>query len=488
MLFLLQQKTRMAPLLMIALFLMYVVEASVAAAQSFTSTSLSDTIGAYPIGALVQGTDGNLYGPGFYGGLFQKSTGLTLGTLFRLSPAGTLSLIHDFHFAEGSQPTGLVLETNGNLYGTTASGGANPCGTGGGCGTVFAFTSGGTLKTLYSFSSTGVEGVDPVGGLTIGPDGSTLYGTAQQGGTPGCGTIFKITPTGTPTVLHTFDCNDGAYPIAPLVLGTNGNLYGTTQAGGLSGTGSAGAGTVFEITSGGTFTTIHNFNFADGAVPMGALEQAADGNFYGVTYQGGSHSEGTFFVISPGGRTFQTLYNFTGGSDGGTPGTGLVLGADGNFYGTTSGSGQNGMYGTVFKITPAGFPTTLHTFDGTDGGNFPTLMQHTNGTFYGTTRQFGANNNCPPVNGCGTVFSLSTDLGPFVTAVPSRRGTGARVLILGQGFTGATKVTFNGVTAQFTINSDTEITTFVPSGASKGFIQVTTPSGMLTSKVMFIVG
>jgi uncharacterized repeat protein (TIGR03803 family) len=166
----------------------------------------------------------------------------------------------------------------------------------------------------------------------------------------------------------------------------------------------------------------------------------------------------------------------------------LVLGADGNFYGTTSGSGQNGQYGTLFEITASGILTTLHTFDGADGGNYPTLMQDTNGIFYGTTSEFGANNNCPPINGCGTVFSLSTGLGPFVTTVPTRHGIGARVLILGQGLTGATSVTFNGVPAQFTVNSDTEITTSVPAGATTGYVKVTTPSGTLSTKVIFVVG
>jgi uncharacterized repeat protein (TIGR03803 family) len=462
-----------------ALFVVCLVAAG-ASAQTFTTlSSLSDKFGAYPVGPLVQGIDGNLYGAGFYGGYKQD------GTVFRITPEGALSLVHYFHFAnDGSAPTGLVLETNGNLYGTTLAGGANPCGSGEGCGTVFGFTSAGTLFTLDNFSASGPAGSNPEGGLTLGPDGSTFYGTTSEGWVASneFGTVFKITPTGTLTVLHAFDNTDGAYPAGALVVGTNGNLYGTTSTGG-----SDGAGTVFEITPEGTLTTLHAFNETDGSDPNGGLVQAADGNFYGTTYEGGRYGEGTVFVISPGGRVFQTLYDFTGGSDGGTP-TALVLGADGNLYGATSGDGQGDSYGTLFEITPAGVLTTLHTFDGTDGGNLPTLMQHTNGTFYGTTREFGANKNCPPANGCGTVFSLSTGLGPFITAVPPRRGIGARVLILGQGLTGATSVTFNGVSASFTVNSDTEITTFVPAGATHGNIQVTTPTGTLSTKVIFVVG
>jgi len=292
-----------------------------------------------------------------------------------------------------------------------------------------------------------------------------------------CGEVYKITPKGTFNVLLNFDCISGIDPNDPLVLGTNGNFYGTTQLGG--GGGSQALGDVFEISpSGGTYTILHNFNEQDGRTPEGALVQGADGNFYGTTLLGGAFDGGVVFLISPDGRTFRTLYNF--GENGGTAAqpTGLVLGSDGNLYGATNGS--------IFEITPAGVLTTLHTFERNEVAGVVTLMQHTNGTFYGTTSQSGANNNCPPSNGCGTVFSLSTGLGPFVTAVPPRRGIGARVLLLGQGFTGATSVTFNGVPATFSVNSDTEITTF-PVGATKGYIHVTTPKGTLSTKVIFIV-
>lgn len=463
----------------ISLSLFAICLAAIAAsAQTFTTLSnLSDTFGASPSAPLVQGIDGNLYGSGFYGGLKQD------GTVFRVTPGGTLSLVHYFHGADGKNATGLALETNGNLYGTTANGGTNSCGSQVVCGNVFGFTSKGTIFTLHNFGTVADDSQNPLGGLTLGPDGS-FYGTAEFTGS-GCGSVFKITPTGTLTVLHTFDCVEGVSPAAPLLLGTNGNFYGTTQTGGQ---GPQPEGTVFKITSGGTITTLHNFNATDGGYPAGALVEGADGNFYGVTTSGGSPGFGTVFVISPDGNTFHTLYNFNGQADGISP-TALVLGADGNFYGATSAPVGVESNATLFEITPAGVLTTLHTFDGTrDMGVVVTLMQHTNGTFYGTTSQLGANNNCPPSNGCGTVFSLSTGLGPFVTAVPPRRGIGAKVLLLGQSFTGATSVTFNGVSAAFTVNSDTEITTTVPAGATKGFVQVTTPSGTLSTKVIFLIG
>lgn len=177
------------------------------------------------------------------------------------------------------------------------------------------------------------------------------------------------------------------------------------------------------------------------------------------------------------------MYDFaTGCLQGSNPDTGLVLGADGNFYGGASGIGvdiSSGEDAILFEMTPKGVLTTLDNF------GYPTdltLMQATNGTFYGTTTfQFEGNHPA-------TIFSLSTGLGPFVATVPPSRGIGARVIILGQGLTGAASVSFNGVTAQFTVNSDTEISTFVPVGAKTGYVQVTTPTGTLSTKVVFVVG
>jgi uncharacterized repeat protein (TIGR03803 family) len=229
------------------------------------------------------------------------------------------------------------------------------------------------------------------------------------------------------TTLHSFGQTDGAYPTATLVQGTDGNLYGTTQGGGANLSciigGILGCGTVFKITPSGTLTTIYNFcsqsNCTDGASPFyPALVQGPDGNFYGTTLQGGANSNGscvvsgnegsgcgTVFKITPGGR-LTTLYNFCSQSnctDGSNPAGGLVLGTDGNFYGTTggytNGGGANGL-GTVFKITPGGTLTTLHSFDGADGVQPGTLVQGTNGNFYGTTNTGGA-------NAVGTVFSIT---------------------------------------------------------------------------------
>src|SRR5208283_1489337 len=291
----------------LALFVMCF--AAIVAAPAQTFTTLDTGVSSY--GPLVQGIDGNLYGSGSVG---------SSEAVFRMTPEGTVSTLYTFEGLDGRYPTGLVLETNGNLYGTTERGGAaSPtCSQSQGCGTVFGFTSAGVRFTLHSFN--GVDGINPKGGLTLGPDGSTLYGTTSGNTAKGAsgalyGTVFKITPNGSFTLLHTFDKSDGAYPVGPLVLGSNGNLYGTTTSYGTNL-----GGTLFEITPAGTFTTLHNFNpITDGTGSMGGLVLADDGNFYGTTLQGGAHGDGTVFYISPGGLVFHTLYNFTGGSDAGFP-------------------------------------------------------------------------------------------------------------------------------------------------------------------------
>ena len=290
-----------------------------------------------------------------------------------------------------------------------------------------------------------------------------------------------MTPAGTLTDLHEFDFTDGWDPKdTPLIQATDGDFYGTTAGGGSHTCPSPaiGCGTVFKITPGGAFATLHNFDGGDGSIPFAGVIQAADGSLYGTTNQGGAHGDGTVFKITLGG-TLTTLHSFDG-TDGSGPFGVLVQGTDGNFYGTTNAGGANGD-GTVFEITPAGTLTTLHDFDGTDGAGAQSgLLQATNGTFYGNTFGGGA-------NGDGTVFSLSTGLGPFVTFLPAARPVGGLVEILGQGFTGATGVSFNGTTAAFTVESDTYLTATVPAGATTGSVTMATPSGTLTSNKIFRV-
>jgi uncharacterized repeat protein (TIGR03803 family) len=236
-----------------------------------------------------------------------------------------------------------------------------------------------TFTTVSSFDYT--DGFVPIWGLAQGTNGD-LYGTTFGGGCgvqsqgEGCGTVFKITPGGKLTSLYTFcsqggnACTDGIFPTAGLVQGADGKFYGTTPLGG-SGYGNNG-GTVFSITANGKLTTLYSFcsqggqYCTDGDQPPAAPVQGADGNFYGTTTGGGANDWGTVFKITPGGKV-TTLYSFCsqGGQcpDGLSPAAGLVLGSDGKFYGTTYGGGANGNAGTVFSITASGALTTLYSFD-----------------------------------------------------------------------------------------------------------------------------
>ena len=409
--------------------------------------------------------------------------------------------------------TALVAGTDGNFYGTTGGGGAynNASQCPSGCGTVFKITPAGALKTLYSFcAQTNCPDGSGPNALVLGSDGN-FYGTSANGGTStacgvyGCGTVFKITPQGAFTSLHSFDVTDGDSITAPLMQAADGNFYGVAQA-----DGPLLYGTVFRITPKGKLTTIYSFgaqpNFADGANPWARLVQAANGHLYGVTLNGGANCQnpsapsfcGTVFEVSLAGA-FSVLHSFcqqTSCPDGAAPLPGLIQGSDGNLYGTTfvGGTGTNCSpafpfgpgCGTVFQITPSGTLTTLHDFDGTDGGPFiQGLVQGTNGTFYGGTGQGGTSSACS--GGCGTIFSLSVGLEPFVETLPTSGTFRHAVKILGTNLTEATCVRFNLREAPFKVVSPTEIDTIVPPGARTGFVTVTTPGGTLKSNVKFQV-
>ncbi len=473
-----------------------------------------------PYAGLVQGTDGNLYGTTVEGETCVVSTGANCGTVFSITTSGTLTNLYTFcsksDCADGVLPlAGLVLATDGNLYGTTFNGGASgsSCPYYDGCGTVFKITETGTLTTLYSFCSQSgcADGEGPQGALTQATDGS-FYGTTLSGGAYGSGTVFKITSTGTLTTLYSFcenvnPCVDGEEPTAGLVQATDGNFYGTTYAG----TAYRG-GTVFKITPTGVLTTLYMFcsndggnpsDCADGENPSAGLVQGTDGNFYGTTFYGGQGGAcpradtdgcGTVFKMTPNG-TLTKLYAFSG-ADGENPQAGLIQATDGNLYGTTVFGGgfcwgTEGTCGTIFEITTNGTLTTLHSFSGPDGG-FPdaALVQDTNGSFYGTTFDGGAYSTCNPQPSnidCGNIFSLDNFLGPFVKTVSTSGPVKTAVMILGTDLTGATSVSFNGTAATFTVVSASLITTTVPTGATTGPVTVITPSGTLTSNVPFTI-
>lgn len=378
-----------------------------------TLTTLFDfdgTHGAEPyLMSLVQGADGNLYGTTEFGGTHNA------GTVFKITTAGALTTLYHFcaktPCTDGLQPeAGLIFGPDKALYGTTEQGGNGDCVLYSGCGTIFRLSSNGKL---LSRSFHGSDGDLPAAALVVGSDGN-FYGTTVGGGTDltcasGCGTIFRISPTGSLTTLHNFSYpTDGAEPFAALIEGSDGNFYGTTSGGGPN---SFAEGTVFKMTPSGTLTTLYVFDSAHGGDPFGSLVQGSDGNLYGTTYAGGIHDCfnpcGTVFQITPQG-SLTILHKFVL-TDGGGPSGALILASDGNFYGTTSIGGDvscNAPYGcgTIFRISPSGSLVTLHSFGGTDGA-YPTggLIQATDGNFYGTTFQGGA-------NGKGTVFKLSLGL------------------------------------------------------------------------------
>ncbi len=465
-------------------------------AQSFTSlysfcSQANCPDGSGPNGWLVQGFDGNLYGTTSTGG----ANGY--GTVFKITSAGALTTLHSFNDTDGNGPSALILATDGNFYGTTSEGGGTNCARGSNlCGTVFKITPSGTLSTLHVFctQSNCPDGFRPAAALVQGRDGN-LYGTTYQGGAAsqcenfGCGTVFKITLSGNLTTLYTFcpqgNCPDGgpdgAFPNAALVQGADGSFYGTTLEGGyLGGRCTFGCGTAFKVTPGGALTTLYTFQDGTDGLDPGQIMQALDGNIYGTTVS-------TLFKMTPGGN-LTTIHTFDF-SDGYTP-VGLLQADDGNFYGTAQqgGGSSNCTFGcgTVFKTNPGGAITTLHSFDSADGAvPIGGLVQGTDGNFYGTTSQGGTSTNCQ--GGCGTVFKLGVGLPPFLETLPSFGNPGAPVTILGSNLTGANSVTFNGTPATFNVVSGSEITTTVPALATTGVVQAAVNGSTLVTFTDFQV-
>jgi uncharacterized repeat protein (TIGR03803 family) len=464
-----------------------------AQAQTFTSLysfqGTASNYGAYPMG-LVQGTNGYLYGVTAAGGIGGDDDA---GIFFKISTSGEETLLCTFYFGScpvAQNPTAnLVQGSNGDFYGVDA---ANH---------MFRITPSAKVSILYTLPTTSYAAAAP---LVLATNGD-FYGTVKNGGVYNncygpCGSVFKMTPAGKLTTLHSFcavvqnsACTDGDEPAFALVQGSDGNLYGTTSGGGNDGV-NAGYGTIFKITPTGTLTTI--YNFPGYTQSSSALVQGADGNFYGTTYTGGSGiygAGGTFFTVTPGGK-LTTLYNFCNlqnCADGSGPAS-IYLATDGNFYGITwYGGVNNNDQGTIFQITPSGTLTTVHNFDGTDGsgpGGGGTLMQDTNGTLYGTMLEGGESWPCTSIVCDGTIFSLDMGLAPFVETLPTSGKVGATVKILGTDLKGATSVTFNGTAATFKVASSSEITAKVPVGATSGVVRVVTAGETtLTSNAIFQV-
>lgn len=335
--------------------------------------------GAIPVGGLLQAVNRKFYGMTGEGGTGASQA----GTVFQLGDDGHVTTLYSFcsqpDCTDGAYPnSGLIQARNGNFYGTTYEGGTNRKCTYEACGVVFEITPSGKLTVLYNFCSQAncADGSVPFSGLAQGRDGN-FYGVTWAGGNTncaggGCGTIFKLTPAGQLTTLHTFcnkkGCIDGAMPGAALVQGSDGSFYGTTTQGGVpSGVCFAntyGCGTAFKISSSGEFTTLYIFcsktGCADGTAPDASLIQGSDGNLYGSTYFGGANGffYGTIFQLTPAG-TLTTLHSFcsqTNCADGVSPFAALLQTDDGTFYGTTSGGGGEYGYGTVFNLEAGSGP------------------------------------------------------------------------------------------------------------------------------------
>jgi uncharacterized repeat protein (TIGR03803 family) len=419
---------------------------------------------------IAQGRDGDMYTTSTQGFTGRQ------GDVFKITPEGHVTPLHHFTGPDGEFPIGgLALATDGKFYGTTALGGAF------GFGTVFSITAGGTLKTLYSFQDK-KDGSLP-NAAPIQGEGGNFYGVSSSctgfGENNNCltenankfGAVYKITAKGKFTVLHTFNGGDGANPFGHLLQASDGNFYGTTLDGGAHN-----LGVIFRISPSGEFKVLFNFDSKFGAGPIAPLTQGNDGNLYGVS---SGPDGGTVFKLGCDG--VKILHNFAGGENGTNPVGGLVQATDGKFYGTNNIGPLDFVGGVIFRISPAGAFATLHKFDFTSGGSAQTtILQHTNGLLYGETC-------CGGSSAVGVFYRLNAGLHPFVSFLPAAGRFRTTIDILGQGFTGATRVSFNGRPAQFTVVSDTFLTATVPPGAATGLITVTTPKGTLTSNRKFQV-
>jgi uncharacterized repeat protein (TIGR03803 family) len=356
--------------------------------------SFNYTNGALPVTELLKDSAGNLYGTTEWGGAYTNldQNGIRgYGTVFRVTTNGALTTLVSFANTNGARPAGgLMWGRDGALYGTTLAGGS------GGCGTVFRLTTNGVLTTIASLSFNEPSG--PFLGLVQGKDGA-LYGTTARGGSKNSGTFYRLTTNGTLTTLFSFDYTNG--PADNLAPGNDSAFYGTTSSSGPNA-----QGTVFRITTNGVLTTLASFDGANGAYPEAALTLGRDGAFYGTTGSGGDFDLGTIFRVTTNG-VLTSLASFGPNTDGESPQSSLLLGADGAFYGTTDNGGDFG-YGTIFRVTTNGVLTTVVYHLPEFAYHLGNLVQVGNGTLYGTMMSGDFNS--------GSVYSVATN-GTFTTTV-----------------------------------------------------------------------
>lgn len=380
----------------VGILLLFVLTLQPASGQTFTVLhNFTGPDGQVVYSTLIMDPAGNLYGTTVGGG---NSAGY--GTVFKIDTSGNEQVLHSFQSnnIDGGEPyAGVIIDSAGNLYGTTTSG--YPY------GSVFKVDTSGNETAIYTFTDLNGDGAFPYGGLLMDASGD-LYGTTTQGGASAAGTIFKLDSAGNETVLYggftipnQLNPNStGASPQSTLVSDSLGNLYGTATQGGLYN-----FGTVFKLDTAGNITVLHNFqNNGDGIEPVAGVIRDNSGNLYGTTYFGGAHGGGTVFKIDSSGNE-TLLYNFgalPNYGDGADPRGGVIMDASGNLYGTTEGGGSN-SYGTVWKLDMSGNETILHSFQNSDGASpGSSLLMDSVGNLYGTTEVGGS-------AGAGTVFEIA---------------------------------------------------------------------------------
>ena len=436
---------------------------SMAHAQTYTTIySFDGSTAAYPEAPLVQGRDGNLYGTTNRGGTYG------LGTIFRIAPGGTqFKVLHNFAGSDGSYPSGLVLASDGNFYGTAGGGSFDD-------GVIFRINSG-SFTVLYNFTG-GTDWSDPQNSLIQGTDGS-FYGANKAG-------VYSYQPSGTPEIFYSFSYPQPLGGVWQLTQGTDGMLYLVVGSGGVYDCGSISRlslqGAVQWERDFGTYGECYEY-LKTGFGPSAPVIQASDGNLYGTNYWGGSYGYGTAFRLysDTGSPTVLESFDF---SNGGYPDAGVVQGSDGNLYGVASAGGAYPYAGVIYQLTLEGTYTFLtNVGDWQENNSDWRLLQHTSGTFYGVNLAGGTYEE-------GAVYSFNNQLAPFVAFVQSQGSVGSTVQILGQGLTGTTQVTFNGVPAtDISVLSNTYMTAVVPSGATTGTVVVTTPRQSLKSNKKFTI-
>ena len=383
-------KTKIVLAMSVAFFAASTVSGNAAVFEKIHQFPPYHITGLDAVGPLVLGPDGNLYGT-------TSTGGKGFGTVFQIKPERAAQLTTLYEFAnspDGATPYGgVVFDSAGNLYGTTFVGGAN------GYGTIFKLAADGTETTLYSFKNDTVDGGFPASGLILDDQGN-LYGAASSGGHYDCGIVFEVTQAGLETILHTFKLADGRTPAGALFRDKEGTLYGTNQSDGPSG-----GGTVYSLDAGGHFKVLHGFPLAnpkDGTYPMGGVV-LRQGILYGTSLSGGKYDKGTVYRVKTDGSGEALITSFRGAA-GENPVSPLILDMAGNLYATAEAGGADNL-GVAFKLTPSGQETVLHSFRGPDGSTPQSaLTLDQSGNLFGTTSGESTHGSGKPA----TIFELTS--------------------------------------------------------------------------------